>query len=344
MGDDHIKSDVELVVRKEKLHKPKVQHEVHDVPSIDVGDVSTMPIDDKPVLVGDKPDEATLVVDVDVASCAIVPVCVDASIQTDDVYADVVSAHMAQMRVGGVGGERVSGDSGQRHYRARSTAFQFSATPRMHRGKDGRGLLVYEKEYLAILLAVQQWRPYLQIGEFVIRTDHKSLTHLSDQRLHTDWQRKALTKLMGLQYQVMYKGILNGAADALSRKPVHSSKVLPHVPLPDAARQIPVQVLQRRVRQQGHITMVQVLVQWSGASEEMATWEDLDSLKQRFPRAPAWGQAGIQGVGGVSDQPTADACTSPATDQGEGRGLGPEPRPARTKKAPARYTDPAWTS
>ncbi|KAM0905294.1 hypothetical protein ACQ4PT_017474 [Festuca glaucescens] len=104
MGDDHIKSDVELVVRKEKLHKPKVQHEVHDVPSIDVGDVSTMPVDDKPVLVGDKPDEATLVVDVDVTACATVPVCVDASIQTDDVCADVVSVHMAQMRVGGVGG------------------------------------------------------------------------------------------------------------------------------------------------------------------------------------------------------------------------------------------------
>ncbi|KAK1595676.1 hypothetical protein QYE76_018378 [Lolium multiflorum] len=137
MGDDHIKSDVELVVRKEKLHKPKVQQEVHDVPSIDVGDVSAKPVDDKPVLVGDKPDEATLVVDVDVAACATVPVCVDASMQTDDVCADGVSVHMAQMRVGGVGGERVSGDSGQRHYRARSTV-QFSATPRMHRGKDGR--------------------------------------------------------------------------------------------------------------------------------------------------------------------------------------------------------------
>jgi hypothetical protein len=36
MGDDHIKSDVELVVHKAKLHKPKVQHEVHDVTSVDV--------------------------------------------------------------------------------------------------------------------------------------------------------------------------------------------------------------------------------------------------------------------------------------------------------------------
>jgi hypothetical protein len=62
------------------------------------------------------------------------------------------------------------------------------------------------------------------MGEFVIRTDHKSLTHLTDQRLHTDWQKKALTKLMGLQYTVQYKkGIHNGAADALSRKPPDSS-------------------------------------------------------------------------------------------------------------------------
>lgn len=93
-------------------------------------------------------------------------------------------------------------------------------------GPRNRGLSVYEKEYLAILLAVEQWRPYLQLGEFIIRTDHKSLTHLTDQRLHTDWQKKALTKLMGLHYTVAYKkGILNGAADALSRKPVDRSEV-----------------------------------------------------------------------------------------------------------------------
>jgi hypothetical protein len=31
-----------------------------------------------------------------------------------------------------------------------------------------RGLSTYEKEYLAILLAVDQWCPYLQSGEFQI--------------------------------------------------------------------------------------------------------------------------------------------------------------------------------
>jgi hypothetical protein len=93
-------------------------------------------------------------------------------------------------------------------------------------GPRNRTLSVYEKEYLAILMVVQQWRAYLQVNEFVIRTDHKSLTRLTDQRLHTEWQQKALTKLMGLQYKVQYKqSIHNGVADALSRKPPPSSQL-----------------------------------------------------------------------------------------------------------------------
>ena len=41
---------------------------------------------------------------------------------------------------------------------------------------------------MAILLAVQQWRPYLQFQEFTILMDQRSLTQLGDQRLHTHWQ------------------------------------------------------------------------------------------------------------------------------------------------------------
>jgi hypothetical protein len=42
------------------------------------------------------------------------------------------------------------------------------------------GLSAYEKEYLAILLAVDQWRSYLQHAEFVIYTNHRSLSHLNE--------------------------------------------------------------------------------------------------------------------------------------------------------------------
>jgi hypothetical protein len=87
-------------------------------------------------------------------------------------------------------------------------------------GPRNRGLSTYEKEYMAILLAVQQWRQYLQHSEFLIRMDHASLAHLMDQRLHTPWQHKVYMKLMGLQYRILYKkGVDNRVADALSRRP-----------------------------------------------------------------------------------------------------------------------------
>lgn len=83
-----------------------------------------------------------------------------------------------------------------------------------------RGLSTYEKESLAILLDVDRWRPYLRQSPFVIRTDHRALSHLDERRLTTPWQQKALTKLLGLQYSIEYKkGCHNQVADALSRHP-----------------------------------------------------------------------------------------------------------------------------
>lgn len=80
-------------------------------------------------------------------------------------------------------------------------------------------LSTYEKESLAIILAVDHWRPYLQHNEFVIRTDHRSLAFLANQRLTTSWQHKAMSKLLGLRYRIVYKkGLENGATDALSRR------------------------------------------------------------------------------------------------------------------------------
>ena len=72
---------------------------------------------------------------------------------------------------------------------------------------------------MAILLAVDKWRAYLHHREFVIRTDQRSLQHLSEQQLTTPIQQKAFVKLMGLQYMIQYKqGTSNTAADALSRR------------------------------------------------------------------------------------------------------------------------------
>ena len=50
-----------------------------------------------------------------------------------------------------------------------------------------RNLSTYDKKFLAILVAVEQWRSYLQHSEFTIYTDQRSLIHITDQRLQTQW-------------------------------------------------------------------------------------------------------------------------------------------------------------
>jgi hypothetical protein len=85
-------------------------------------------------------------------------------------------------------------------------------------GVKNQQLSTYEKEFLAVMIAVDKWQAYLQRGPFTIVTNHKSLCNLEDQQLETDIQRKAMSKLVGLQFKFQYKrGVDNGAADALSR-------------------------------------------------------------------------------------------------------------------------------
>lgn len=85
-------------------------------------------------------------------------------------------------------------------------------------GPQHQKLSIYEKEFLALIMAVERWRTYLQRQEFIIRTDHQSLSYLTEQHLHSDMQRKAMTRLMGLQFKVVYrKGKENIVADSLSR-------------------------------------------------------------------------------------------------------------------------------
>lgn len=61
-----------------------------------------------------------------------------------------------------------------------------------------QALSTYEKECMAIIVAIDKWRSYLQNGEFLIKTDHKSLLHLTEQRITSRIQQKALMKLMDL--------------------------------------------------------------------------------------------------------------------------------------------------
>lgn len=70
---------------------------------------------------------------------------------------------------------------------------------------------------MAVILAITKWKSYLQHQKFTIATDHKSLIHLGEQKLHEGMQHKAFIKLLGLQYTILYKkGLENKTTDALS--------------------------------------------------------------------------------------------------------------------------------
>ncbi|PSS36078.1 Endonuclease [Actinidia chinensis var. chinensis] len=80
-------------------------------------------------------------------------------------------------------------------------------------------LSTYEKELMAVVLAVLKWRHYLLGRPFIIRTDHQSLKYLLEQRVATPFQQKWIAKLIGYDYEITSKqGKENLVADALSRR------------------------------------------------------------------------------------------------------------------------------
>lgn len=76
----------------------------------------------------------------------------------------------------------------------------------------------YVQELFSITESVKKWRQYLIGKKFRIFTDQRSLKHLLSQVVQTPEQYKWATKLLGYDFEIIYKpGKENIVADALSR-------------------------------------------------------------------------------------------------------------------------------
>ena len=77
---------------------------------------------------------------------------------------------------------------------------------------------MYERELMAIVCAVQNWRHYLLGQKFIIKTDQRSLKFLMEQQQVNPEHLKWLMKLMGYHFEIQYwSGKDNRATNGLSR-------------------------------------------------------------------------------------------------------------------------------
>ncbi|MCO5568774.1 hypothetical protein L7F22_022474 [Adiantum nelumboides] len=80
---------------------------------------------------------------------------------------------------------------------------------------------IYEKELLAAIHALTQWRHYLLRADFIVFTDHQSLRYFLSQKQLSEKQMRWANILSQFHFQIVHvQGQKNVVADALSRKPL----------------------------------------------------------------------------------------------------------------------------
>jgi len=118
-----------------------------------------------------------------------------------------------------------------------------------------------------------------------------------------------------------------------------SHTVTPHPPSADFIWSIPERILQVRSVFKGNCSLSQGLIKWCHLPASLATWEDLEHLRQQFPCATVWSRLGAQRGGDVTAQ-DVEPCL-PSEEEAATHGPGPYPRRSTRARMPSTRTSGA---
>ena len=121
-----------------------------------------------------------------------------------------------------------------------------------------------------------------------------------------------------------------------------SQTVSASLPSELTAFQVPVRFLQWCWTTGDH-PVHQALVKWSHMPASLSTWEAVEELRRQFPRAPAWGHAGSQEGGNVSNGSVSASADRNDPAGGSVHGSAPlSPRPKRRVRPNPMVLGPMW--
>lgn len=92
----------------------------------------------------------------------------------------------------------------------------------------------YDREALALVAALDEWRVYLEGVQFQLRTDHEALKYLRTQEATNRRVARWISKIQGYTFDISHVAGKANRADALSRRPDHEAVAAGEPPLPHA--------------------------------------------------------------------------------------------------------------
>ncbi|KAF2323059.1 hypothetical protein GH714_033062 [Hevea brasiliensis] len=153
----------------------------------------------------------------------------------------------------------------------------------------------YERELMALVLAIQHWRPYL-IADALSRRDEEVELQAISVPQWVDWEEIAQEVMKDKQLSKIIAELSAGSKRVVGNHPVLTDLPV-HMEEQGESMVEPDHICQQRQIHRNNQWVSQVLVQWKGQSAEQATWLDEADFRGQFPYFSLEDKAASQQVG-----------------------------------------------